>query len=482
MMRTIAIIFLLSHAVSVNGQVAIDSIFTLPDTAKPFTLENFYELILRHHPVVKQADLLSEVAKQEIRLARGNFDPKIESAFLLKHFNGTEYYRQFDAAIKLPTRSPLVGTLGVERNKGEQLNPENYISSGYDYKQLYAGITLPLAQGLLTDERRTALQQAQVFTSLQETEQIKIINKLLLEAAKDYWQWYYYYYNLRLSVNTESVAREVFERVKSTYEGGELSSIDTVQAKTTFIDRQINRQQAALDFVNHSLRISTYLWDSTQNPQMLQHYFAPVNPEPKLSLSSADLQALVDQAKENHPEIKKLSLKLRQLQYDQRLAAEYLKPKFSLSYYMLNQPLSPNGEQTPLTFNDNYKFGFDFSIPIFLRKERAKLATLKLKSQNTNYDLDLTTRSIINDIHAAHNSLTTIRQVMHQQRSVAENYARLVDAELLNLENGESDLFKINAQQEKLFNAQAKWLKSIAEFEKQKAVLFWAAGTRPIAD
>jgi hypothetical protein len=57
-----------------------------------------------------------------------------------------------------------------------------------------------------------------------------------------------------------------------------------------------------------------------------------------------------------------------------------------------------------------------------------------------------------------------------------------VQAELVNLENGESDLFKINVQQEKLFNAQEKWLKSIAEFEKQKALLYWAAGSRPVAD
>jgi hypothetical protein len=42
--------------------------------------------------------------------------------------------------------------------------------------------------------------------------------------------------------------------------------------------------------------------------------------------------------------------------------------------------------------------------------------------------------------------------------------------------------FKINVQQEKLFNAQEKWLKNIAEYEKQKAMLLWAAGTRPLTN
>ena len=58
------------------------------------------------------------------------------------------------------------------------------------------------------------------------------------------------------------------------------------------------------------------------------------------------------------------------------------------------------------------------------------------------------------------------------------NYERLLEAELLNLEQGESDLFKINVQQEKLIQSQTKWLKLMAEFEKQKAFLYWSAGTR----
>jgi len=51
----------------------------------------------------------------------------------------------------------------------------------------------------------------------------------------------------------------------------------------------------------------------------------------------------------------------------------------------------------------------------------------------------------------------------------------------MNLEQGESDLFKINVQQEKLIQSQTKWLKLLAEFEKQKAYLYWAAGTRNLS-
>ena len=86
----------------------------------------------------------------------------------------------------------------MERNSGDYLNPERYIGSEFNYQQFYAGISLPLGRGLVTDERRTALRQAELFKDMTEAEQVKLINKLLLEAAKEYWQWYYAYYNYRL--------------------------------------------------------------------------------------------------------------------------------------------------------------------------------------------------------------------------------------------------------------------------------------------
>jgi outer membrane protein TolC len=65
---------------------------------------------------------------------------------------------------------------------------------------------------------------------------------------------------------------------------------------------------------------------------------------------------------------------------------------------------------------------------------------------------------------------------------MADSYERLIQGELLNLQNGESDLFKINIQQEKLIQAREKLLKLEAEYEKQKAYIYWAAGVTPVAN
>jgi len=188
---------------------------------------------------------------------------------------------------------------------------------------------------------------------------------------------------------------------------------------------------------------------------------------------------LSNQAKANHPELKKLSVKMKQLEVEKKLAAEYLKPQLTLNYYLLNQPFTPEWN-TSLLVTENYKFGVDFSFPIFLRKERAKLAQAKLKITTTGYERSLAEREIINELNTTYNALTNLQVTIDQQREMMINYERLLAAELINLEQGESDLFKINLQQEKLIQAQTKWLKLLADFEKQKAYLYWAAGTYQI--
>jgi outer membrane protein TolC len=91
-------------------------------------------------------------------------------------------------------------------------------------------------------------------------------------------------------------------------------------------------------------------------------------------------------------------------------------------------------------------------------------------------------RTIINNITANFNQIITSNVIVGQQTENVLNYQRLINAELINLQNGESDLFKLNIQLEKLFGSQLKLVKTISDLEKQKAELYWAAGVRPLVN
>lgn len=462
-----------------RAQSAMDSVFVLPDTSMAFTLENFYVLIQKHHPVVKQVGMLRDFARQEIRLARGNFDPKLEVSWLKKEFKDTEYYNIFNSELKFPSYFPIDPKIGMERNTGKYLNPERSLPADNDYQQFYAGVSLPLARGLLTDDRRTALKQAELFQDMTEAEQVKLVNKLLLEAAKDYWQWFYAYYNYRLYNRNVVIAEEIYRRVKVNCDQGEAAPIDSVLAKITLQQRIVERQEAFLDFQNSGIQISNYLWDSLASPLALPLQWVPVKAG-QILLSQGMLDELAASAKANHPELRKIRVKLQQLDLDRRLAQEYIKPQLNVSYYFLNQPFDPEWNAR-FNVGDDYKIGLDFSFPLFIRKERAKLASVRLKVANTQYDQRLTERQIVNEIQATYNRLINNQGIIQQQGAMVGNYNRILQAEVLNVEHGESDLFKLNIQMEKLIYSQSKLLKLLADFEKQKSTLYWAAGIRNLA-
>lgn len=479
-MKKSILIFLFSLTVSgTQAQGALDSLFILPDTVTGFSLENLYASMLEYHPLVKQNRLLTEMAQQEVRFARGAFDPKLETRLNMKEFDDKDYYKKWIASFSVPTWFPVDPKIGIEQNTGLFLDPENIFPPSDNNRQLFTGISLPLGKGLFTDDRRAAVQQAKLFTRLAEAEQIKLINKILLEAAKDYWQWYYAYYNYRLLNQNTAIAEEIFRRVKLNVQFGEASVLDTIQAKITLQQRLVERQEAYLDFLNSGVKVSNYLWDAEEQPLQLSNTVAPVLVQSDGELLSvATLEELSLQAKQNHPELTKLNVKLDQLEIDRKLAVEYLKPKLDLSYNFLNQPITPTGEFQSFTFLNDYKFGLDFAMPILIRKERAKLAQAKLKIKGTAYELTQTEREIINQLNMIFNQMVNTQQILEQQNAVALNYQRLLKAELFNLEKGESDLFKINVQQEKLIQSQSKLLKLKAEYEKMKASLYWAAGVR----
>lgn len=471
--RNSLFIFVLFFPITSAAQ--IDSLFLLDKNAQPFTLESYYRVITNYHPIAQQINLLSELAQQEIRMARGAFDPKLEFNYQKKDFNDTEYYTIVNGGLKLPTYFPVDPKIGVERNSGQYLNPERYISNEFDYQQFYAGISLPVGKGLFTDERRATLKKALLFTDLTEAEQVKQINKLLLEATKDYWGWFNSYYQYRLMSQGIGIATEIFNRTKINFSLGEAAAIDTVQAKIILQQRLIERQEALLSLSNNTIHISTYLWDSLGNPVILNPVNVPILDAKQFVLNSNDLLELVEWARENHPELRKLSLKIQQGEIDRKLAVEFLKPELNLSYTWLNQPFDPEWNSS-FGMGENYKFGLDFSFPILLRKERGKLSQTKLKLSTLRLERNYTERQIINEINQLYNEITNTAVIIEQQASMTNNYGLLLQAELFNLENGESDLFKINIQQEKYLESQKKLVKLLSEYEKQKATLYWAAG------
>jgi outer membrane protein TolC len=437
-----------------------------------FGIKDLYRQLVIGHPIVKQAQLLSEMGRQEIRLARGFFDPKLAANHEFKDFKGQNYFNTWNAEMKIPTAFGPDFKVGFEQNTGVYLNPkESTPNSGL----LYAGIVMPIAQGLLFDERRAILQQARYMNSILEAERVKVINKIVLQATKDYWQWYAAHKQLQIARKGVDLAKVRYEAVKARILQGDLAAIDSVEAKITLQEREVAFNNSSVFWNNARLILSNHLWDEDSQPLELAGNVLPTNNLNELG-ESDQLETLLQYARENHPELLKLDLKIKQLQVGRRLAIEMLKPVINLNYNFLGQSPFFDEANSGAFFRNNYKYGIDFSFPLFLRKERAKLAQTNIKIKQSRFELSQLNREILNDISAIYNDLQNLRTQLRLQEQMVNNYQILLTGEQIKFLNGESSLFLVNSRESKLLEGEQKLVDFQFKYAKSFAELLWAAG------
>jgi len=232
-----------------------------------FTLADFNRYVTERHPVARQAGLLPQRAQQEVRQARGAFDPRLESKFYGKELGGKPYFYDWDNALRVPVWLGGIDLrAGFERGVGPNVNPQEYTSpAGLSY----VGVSVPIGQGLLMDERRAALRQAQALVGQAEAERRAALNKLVLSANKDYWEWSLSQQRYELLRRNRDLGLQRFRATRERVRQGDLAPIDSVEALTELQNREAQLAQALGQLRNAALQVSNYLWDENSQPREL---------------------------------------------------------------------------------------------------------------------------------------------------------------------------------------------------------------------
>jgi len=243
------------------------------DSAKVFSYQDFYDLVVRNHPVLKQANTLSDNANAELLMIRGAFDPKFATGFDQKYFANTYYFNFWDSNLKIPIQAGGIDIkAGFERNVGQTLGTD--IQTPPDGLS-YVGVEVPLLQRMLIDQRRADLRNAKIFQQIAEVERVKVINKLVISAAKEYWNWYMAHRSFQLSKEFYDLAANRYGFVKQRVTQGDLPAIDTSDAQVTLLDRRVMLEQATVEVQNARLILSNYLWNDNGDPRELPEFAIP---------------------------------------------------------------------------------------------------------------------------------------------------------------------------------------------------------------
>lgn len=448
------------------------------DSGKVFALKDLEEIVFFHHPIVKQAGLLSEEAQAKVMQAWGSFDPALKSHFARKTFGNTEYYNNWSNELKVPLW--LAGAdlkIGYDRFVGTYTNPETQTGvpglTGI-------GVAIPIGQGFLIDARRNTLRQSRVMVNYAEAEQIKQINKVWFDAVKDYWNWFNAHRQYALIQEGADLAFTRFQAVKNQTLMGDKPPIDSVEAAITFQERSLQLEKIKVELINSRLVLSNHLWSEKAEPMELPSYSIPQNPDLITTGSGRQqIDTLLSNAASEHPELLMLKSKVLQLELERNFRREMLKPKLSVSGSLLTSRTA-FGAQVPDNYQlqwSNYKIGVDFSFPLFLREQRGKLREIKVKQMALDYDLQQTGREINTSILNSYNKLKAYELQLGIQSGSIDNQQLLLRGELAKFDLGESTLFLINSRETKLIDMRLKMAELVSDYQKAVAELYYMAGT-----
>jgi outer membrane protein TolC len=433
------------------------------------TLEEFLSAVRAYHPIAKQAAIGVEIARAEVTSARGAFDPVLQNNISRKELGGLLYYDHQLSEVRIPTWYGVDIVAGIETLSGQRT--PNADTKG---NSSYVGFSVPVAKGLLMDRRRADLQQAKIFQDLSVQEQRAILNDLLYDAARAYWNWWQQYQVQLLFRQAIQNAVERLRLVRTAFQIGERPAIDTVEALAQLQSFQLMEQEINLGFANTQLDVTVFLWQQNGEAYTLPQAVVPQGASP-LMIEAMQPEKLLQQV-QLHPELQQYRFKLEALQVERRLKFQSLLPSVYLKYNQLNKSHDLTKTFSSPWLENNYRYGLSVGLPIRLSEGRGEYRKAKLKIEQTEWQQLNKRVSLETKLRQYFNEWRQLGQQIQLQQQAIASYAQLQRGEEIRFQNGESSLFLINSREQKTIEARQKLIELQGKEQKARASVLWAAG------
>jgi len=444
----------------------------------PFAFPTFIDAILSTHPVSQQARLVAEQARSDLRVAWGAFDPTVTATWDRKRYAGIPYYNYLESELKIPLPIGADVTLAYDRTMGQFTNPDRRAVGNGTFS---AGVSIPLGQRIITDERRNALQQARAARDAGAADQTGIVNRLIFEAAKDYGAWYESWRRRIIAQEGEALAEFRLQAVRLRVAIGESAPIDTIEATLELQRRLVTRFEAEAMFYVSTLRVTAYLWDDAGRPEPL-----PLDAKPVLdgiersAIDSTRLASLLDLATRRNPDLLKVQARVRQAEAQRLFTMQGLLPYAEAKLAGVAERGDDVNFFARERLDNNYTAGLQIKSPLLFLRETGRFSAAGQRLEFQELEFDRLRREVEYDARAAIFDLANLERLLDLQSANLRNATLLRDAEQIRFENGESTLLIVNIRERLVLDEAVKLASLEAKVASSRGALAVATGDRSL--
>ncbi len=401
------------------------------------------------------------------------------------------------------------------------LVPDNYQGSMvFTYNQ-------PLLRNFGLSINRTAIEQAANNLKISEQQLITGLLTTVNLVEQSYWNLVGARRQVEVSKSSLALAEDLLRQTKIKVEVGTVAPIEVTTAEAEVAARQesvISYTGFVGDFEDQLRRLINVPADSPD-------WKRPILPTDQLAFEKPtfDIEALIDTAMKNRPELTAAELQKQNLELEERYRDNQLKPdltaQFSYGtfgnnytfdkqkttatidgitpYLCGNDPDNPSAlcgkpfsitetvdfyafqsesrgelfKEIGTTDNNAWRVGVLFSIPVGNRAAKSQYARTKIALDQQDLSIEAERERIRVEVRQAVRAIETAAERIAAARSNVALQKKKVEAEQKRYENGLSIAFRVVQTQEDLRDAQTKENLAMIDYNKSVSYLARVTGT-----
>ena len=441
----------------------------------PLRLARLADSVETYHPMLAAANQRRARAQGEAMSARGGFDPvlKVSADYWPEGFYD---FRRLEAKVEQATPFWGASLFGGYRIGTGVLPVYEEEARTLDDGEVKVGINVPLWRNGPIDERRAGIRQTEQGARAAGFDRDTTRLGLLLDSANAYWKWAAAGQGYRIAVDLLQLAELRDRQLAAKVRQGAVAEVDRAENLRAVLDRRQDLVVAQRALEQTAIKLSMFLRDDNGEPivaapSRLPNLPAPTPPNP------VELERGREDAFSRRPEIDFYRAEVENARVGLRLAENQVFPEFDMQF-SVGKDLGSNRDSKIIETLDptEFKVGFEFKLPVLLRKARGKRAQAAAKlaevREKARFQRDKIGAQILN--------LWSALQAQAEQSRIAdETYrvaAAVAAAERRRFDLGATTLFIVNLREQKAAEAARKSVKARADYAVTRSA--WALATK----